>query len=93
LPVPHWALLAHSGWQTALMQRVAVPQSVSNTHCAVAWRAGVAQVPAVHSSPMPQLALVVQVAWHLPPLHTRPEPHCTFTVQSTSAESPQVGPL
>ena len=74
------------------MQRLAVPQSVSNTHCATAGRDGVWHTPLTQVSPMPQFVDDKQVAWQLPATQLRPVPHCALVWQSTSAASPQVLP-
>jgi hypothetical protein len=87
LAAPHCESEPHSAWQVALMQRNAVPQSVSKVHCAD-WGAAATQKPPEQASPMPQVAAEVQMPWQEPFWQERPEPHCASLAHSTWPASP-----
>ena len=88
---PHCVLVEHNGWQVASMQRKATPQSVSHKHCAVIGEASL-QTPFEQAWPSAQSVVDPQVAWHWPPVHTRPWPHAVSFEQSTTVAVPQVVP-
>jgi hypothetical protein len=74
------------------MQRKATPQSLSHKHCAVIGAASL-HTPFEQDWPSAQSAVEPQVAWHWPPLHTRPCPQAVSFEQRTTVEVPQVEPV
>ncbi len=90
-PAAHCALVEHSGWHVALMQRKAVPQSESHKHCAVIGAASL-QTPLVQVCPRAQSLVPAHALWHCPATHWRPWPQAVSFWQSTTLAVPQVDP-